>query len=284
MVRTVRSVEEEARVHRVSGPGLDAFLADESRTELLEGRMLGEVLAWAHDGARRALIVGLEDRGRIALDLAKAGVFVTVVEPDVSLHGPLMAQAEAARCSIRLTIFASDYMKREFSTSGFDLAIFFATLGRYNEPMILLKKAARELRAGGRVFARLRVRPPLGGLARLVGRLPRGADVIRKAGEWSARVPGLAAVLALPDADSLLEAVGEVFKIEKAERYHLVAPVLGWLSIQPRMPARELLGKAIPAAARLDDKALRLKAMAPFATHVAFYGSKELGLGKTFRV
>lgn len=286
MVRTMRSIEEEARVHRVAGTHQEAFLADESLAALLEGDILKELVAWGTDGVRRALVVGLEDRGRIALALARAGVFVTVVEPDESLHEPVKVAAEAARCGIQLNFYASDYMKRDFAASGFDLAVFYATLSNYNEPLVVLKKAARELRAGGRLFARVRVRPSLAPVARLVGRLPRGAEVVRKAGELAARVPRVQAVLALPDGAALLEGVGEVFKVERTIRYHLVAPLLGRLGTEPRVPAqgRRWLAKALPAAVKADALALRARPLANLATHLAFFGVKELGLGRTFRL
>lgn len=284
MVRTMRSIEEEARVHRIDGAQAEAFLADPTLADLLEGDVLNELVAWGTDGVRRALVVGLEDRGRIALALAKAGVFVTVVEPDERLHESVKAAAEQARCGIQLNFYASDYMKRDFAASGFDLAVFYATLSRYNEPLVVLKKAARELRAGGRLFARVRVRPTLAPMARLVGRLPHGAQVVRRAGELAVRVPQVRSILTLPDGAALLEGAGEVFKVERTVRYHLVAPLLGRLGTMPSVPGRQWLARAIPLAVKVDALALRARPMMSLATHLAFFGVKELGLGRTFRL
>jgi len=284
MVRTLRSIEEEARVHRVSGPGLDAFLADEAAREALEGETLAQVLAWAKDGARRALVVGLEDRGRIALELLKANVFVTVVEPDEARLRALQALADDARCGIRLNGYASDYMKREFASGGFDLAIFFSAIRQYNEPVILLKKAARELRAGGRVFVRIRVRPSTAAVTRLLNRIPHADKVLPKASELLARVPGVSSWLALPDADALVEEAGEVFKVERVERYHVLAPLVGWLSASKPGTVGNLAAKALPAVLKADTALLKSKAAKPLASYLAFYGSKELQLGKTFRL
>lgn len=284
MVRTMRSIEEEARVHRLAGMSGEAFLADAGLADLLEGDVLKDLIAWGTDGVRRALVVGLEDRGRLPLALAKAGVFVTIVEPDESLHEPVKVAADAARCAIQMNFYASDYMKRDFAASGFDLAVFYATLSNYNEPLVVLKKAARELRAGGRLFARVRVRPSLAPVARLVGRLPRGAEVVRKAGELLARVPRVQSVLGLPDGAALLEGAAEVFKIERTVRYHLVAPVLGRLGANPAVPGRQWLAKGVPAVVRADALALRFRPLAPLATHLAIFGVKELGLGRTFRL
>lgn len=284
MVRTMRSIEEEARVHRLSGMSGEAFLADADLADVLEGDILKDLIAWGTDGVRRALVVGLEDQGRLPLALAKAGVFVTIVEPDESLHEPVKAAADAARCAIQMNFYASDYMKRDFAASGFDLAVFYAALSNYNEPLVVLRKAARELRAGGRLFARVRVRPSLAPVARMVGRLPHGAEIIQKAGELAARVPRVQSVLGLPDGAALLDGAAEVFKIERTVRYHLIAPVLGRLGAHPAMPGRQWLAKAVPAAVRADALALRIRPLAFLASHLAIFGVKELGLGRTFRL
>ncbi len=284
MVRTMRSIEEESRVHRVSGPGLDAFLEDAALTDALEGETLADVLTWAKDGARRALVVGLEDKGRIALDLLKANVFVTVVEPDAERLAALQALADEAKCGIRLNGYASDYMKREFASGGFDLAIFFSALGRYNEPVILLKKAARELRAGGRIFVRIRVRPPTGAMTKALLRIPGADKVLPKASDLLARLPGAASLLALPDADALVAEAGDVFKVERVERYHVLGPLVGWLSAAQPGAIGRMAAKALPLVLKADAAMLKSAALRPLASYLAFYGAKELQLGKTFRL
>ena len=293
MVRTRRSIEEEARVMLVSGPGTDAFLADRPMAGQMEGAAIDELLAWGTETARRALVVGLEDRGHIALELARRGVFVTVVEPDESLHEPVKAAAEADHCLIRVNFFASDYMKREFASSGFDLAIFYSSLSRYNEPLVVLKKAARELRAGGRVFARIKVRPAMGRVKDFVGPLVEKADKIpgvpglrTKVMDAVGRMPVVSKLVGLPDAGDMLEDIATVFKIEKVEKHHILAPLVGWAGVQQRVPeaARSLVRKALPAAMKVDEAVIKAAGDRLIATHLYVYGAKELGLGHTFRV
>lgn len=281
----------------VSGPGIDRFLQDDGLSGQIEGDAIDQMLAWGCETARRALVVGLEDRGRIALELARRGVFVTVVEPDESLHEPVRAAAEAEHFMIRLNFYASDYMKREFASSGFDLAIFYSALSRYNEPLVVLKKAARELRAGGKVFARIRVRPAMGKIRGHV------APIIDKVTEKAVRVPGFVTArdriinaierlplvsrfVGLPDAGDMLEDLAGVFKIERVEKRHLLAPVVGWAGIQEVVPvaARSLVRKAVPAVVKADQAMLRAAGDRLVATHLYVYGAKELGLGHTFRV
>jgi SAM-dependent methyltransferase len=283
MVRTMRSIEEEARVHRTSGPGLDAFLADPGALQALEGATLAEVLAFARDGARRALVVGLEDGGRMALDLLQAGIFVTAVEPDEALIAVLQKAADEAKCGIRLNAYASDYMKREFSAGGFDLALFFGSLGRYNEPLVVLKKAARELRIGGRIFARIRIRPPVAPVTRALARVPGADRVLPKVAAALQRVPGLASFLALPEATAFLDEVAETFKVERAARYHVLAPWAGWLRTRGGTAAT-VADRAMPILVKADAVLLKRPELALLASYLAFYGAKELQLGKTFRV
>ncbi len=281
----------------VSGPGTDAFLADETVAGQMEGDAIDEMLKWGTEVARRALVVGLEDRGRIALELARRGVFVTVVEPDESLHEPVRMAAEAEHKSIQLTFFASDYMKREFQTSGFDLAIFYSVLSRYNEPMVVLKKAARELRAGGRVFARIRVRPDMAVIQKRVGPVVEKIDSVPKLAELRGKVTGkvtetveklplVSRLVALPDAGALLEDVKGVFKVERYEQHHFLAPLVGWAGTWAKLPApvRGLVLRWLPVASKVDGVVVKQAGAHLVATHLYIYGLKELGLGHTFRV
>jgi len=293
MVRTRRSIEEENRVMLVAGPGTDAFLADGEISASMEGEMLDEMLRWACESARRALVVGLEDRGRIALELARRGVFVTVVEPDESLHGPVIAQAEAEQIRVRVNLYASDYMKREFQTSGFDLAVFYSVLSRYNEPLVVLRKAARELRAGGRVFARVKVRPDLSRVQKCVDPIIARADKVPgvagargKVMQTIGRLPGMSRLASLPDAAGFLEDVAGIFKIERHEQHHILAPVFGWAGVSTRIPAgaRMIATRVLPTIVKVDNAVIKAAGTRLVATHLYVYGLKELGLGHTFRV
>lgn len=293
MVRTRRSIDEEARVRLISGPGTDAFLTDRPIAGQVEGELLDELFTWGTEVARRALVVGLEDGGFIALELARRGIFVTVVEPDESLHQPVMAAAEAEHFLIRMNFYASDYMKREFASSGFDLAIFYSVLSRYNEPLVVLKKAARELRAGGRVFARIRVRPPMDRVNKLVSplvklfdKIPGAVGARQKMTDALERMPVASSVMALPDSAELLEDIAGVFKIERHVQRHLIAPMVGWVGVQPAVPgfARSLVKRCVPAFVKADQMVVKAAKGRPIANHLYIFGLKELGLGHTFRV
>jgi len=283
MVRTVRSIEEEARVRRVSGVGFDGCLSEPEFREALEGRTIQALLEWASEGVRRVLVVGLEDRGNIALALANANLFVTVVEPDESLIDRVSKRADEENCSIRMNFYSSDYMKREFSASGFDMAVFFSALSQYNEPDVVVKKATRELRAGGKLFARLRVRPSLGLVSRARSRFPVADRLFRRAGDIASGVPWLGRYLAIPDARAFLEAVGDVLKVEKVQHEHLVAAGLGWFGANLPGGARSLAARAVGTVSQVEALAIRGPGR-NLASHLVVFATKELGLGKAFRV
>ncbi len=286
MVRTVRSIEEEARVRRVAGVGWDRYLARAEFAEALEGRILRDLREWAAEGVRRVLVVGLEDHGGLALAMASAGLFVTVVDPDEAVVTAVREKAEAERCALRMNFYSSDYMQKEFSSSGFDCAVFLSALSRYNEPVVVVKKAARELRAGGRFFGRIRVRPPLPRPGAWFDRAPAVKHWMARAREVASRVAFLERFMAIPEAQEFLAALSGVLKVERAERVHLVAPFLAGVgSGLPGETVRAAFLQALRTIARTEDKVLaRVPAAASLGTYLVVFATKELGLGRTFRV
>lgn len=286
MVRTVRSIEEEARVRRVWGVGWDRYLSRGDFLQALDGRVLRDLREWASEGVRRVLVVGLEDRGGLALSMAAAGLFVTVVEPDEAVVTAVRGKAEAERCALRMNFYASDYVQKEFSSSGFDLAVFLSALSRYDEPLVVVKKAARELRAGGRFFARVRVRPAVPGAGAWFDRVPRLRDWKVRARETASRVALLDRWMSIPSADDFVAGLAGVLKVERAERVHLMAPVLAAIgSDLPGEGTRAAAVRAIGALAGAEERILSRVSPARFlASYLVVFATKELGLGKTFRL
>lgn len=286
MVRTVRSIEEEARVRRVAGVGWDRYLSRADFLEALDGRVIRDLRAWASEGVRRVLVVGLEDRGGLALSMATAGLFVTVVDPDEAVVAAVRGKAEAEKCALRMNLYSSDYIQKEFSSSGFDLAVFLSALSRYNEPLVVVKKAARELRAGGRFFGRIRVRPPFPAIGGWIDRLSFAKGWKVRARELASRVALLDRWTSIPDADRFLAGVSEVLKVERAERMHLVTPALAAMGMDvPGERTRALAARTVATLAGVEDRVLaRVAPAGLLASHLVVFASKELGLGRTFRV
>ncbi len=285
MVRTVRSIEEEARVRRVAGVGLDRYLSRADFLDAVDGRVLRDLREWASEGVRRVLVVGLEDHGGVALSMAAAGLFVTVVDPDEAVVAAVRGKAEAEKCALRMNFYSSDYMQKEFSASGFDLAVFLSALSRYNEPLVVVRKAARELRAGGRFFGRIRVRPPLPGPGAWLDRVPLGRAWRARARTAASRVALLDGWLATPDAGGFLAGLSDVLKVDRVERVHLAAPLLAAVGLDlPGEATRAATVRALKVLAEAEDRVLSRATPARFlASYLVVFATKELGLGKTFR-
>jgi len=284
MVRTLRSIEEEARVHRVRGPGLDRWFQDDALRRLLEGEAWDQTMTFLQDGTRRVLAGGLEDGGQAALELLRNGKFVTVVDPDEEAVARLQRQAQEARCDLRLHAIACDYMKREFAAGGFDAAFFPAMLCRYNEPLVVLRKAARELRVGGRVAFRMPVRPSGMSLRQVATRWKTLDRWASRAGQGAQKLPALRALLEIPDRRGFLEQVGEVFRVARAIPMHLLAPLAGSLAVTGPEPVASLARKAVPLLDRLDRILSSRDPFSRLAGTLLVHGTKELQLGRTFQV
>ncbi len=285
MVRTVRSIEEEARVRRVAGVGLDRYLSRADFLDAVDGRVLRDLREWASEGVRRVLVVGLEDHGGVALSMAAAGLFVTVVDPDEAVVAAVRGKAEAEKCALRMNFYSSDYMQKEFTSSGFDLAVFLSALSRYNEPLVVVRKAARELRAGGRFFGRIRVRPPLPGPGAWLDRVPLGRAWRARARAAASRVALLERWMAIPDAGGFLAGLSDVLKVDRVERVHLAAPLLAAVGLDlPGEATRAATVRALKVLAEAEDRVLSRATPARFlASYLVVFATKELGLGKTFR-
>lgn len=280
MVRMARSMEEEARVRLSHGPGPNRFLSDPDLLDILESRSIEKVLEFAREGVRRTLVVGLEDGGAVALSLASVGKFVTVVDPDEELLNRAKDKAEAQRCSIRMNFYASDYMERQFASSGFDMAVFFASLQRFNEPLVVVNKATRELRVSGKFFARLLVWPRAVGKGLAGDRLPRA---FRDRLGRLAALPGAKELARFGTAAGFLEALARVLKVERVEAEYLLAPFLATgLTALPTW----LRSRTVPALTRmraLENRLLHSDLFSSLCPFLCVYATKELSLGKTFR-
>lgn len=286
MVRTVRSVEEEARVRRIAGVGWDTYLRDKELREALDGRFIEDLKKWATEGARRVLVVGLEDQGDLAVFLASSGLFVTVVDPDEKLIEQARQQADLQKCALRMNFYASDYMKKDFASSGFDLVVFLACLSRYNEPLTVVRKATRELRAGGRFFARLRIRPSINILHNVERRFPLFLKLGQRVSSFASRIGALERLISLPEAAQFLSEMGSILKIEKVERAHLVSPALAALASESvNRHLKLILSRSALALSRAEAALFsKVTSLSSIASYLVVFATKELGLGKTFHV
>ncbi|MBM4387453.1 MAG: class I SAM-dependent methyltransferase, partial [Deltaproteobacteria bacterium] len=121
---------------------------------------------------KKALVVGCEDNGEIAVSLAKRGMFVVVVDDSKERLDRVIARSQEEKVFLKMTFFETDYMKKEFTGGSFDFVSLFSVLGRYNEPFTVIRKCKRELKIGGRILIRMKVKS-------LLQRLPGFMERIR---------------------------------------------------------------------------------------------------------
>lgn len=153
MIQLRSALVELGRVEvdpRVSRP---TWQRDEGVRELLDGGIRAKLLADKPLAGGKALVIG-GAWPLLALDLARMGLFVTVVDPDPEVIRAVSAEAASAKLLTQITVQALDYKDINFAASAFNVIVAWDSLNAYTEQLPLLKKINRELKAGGRLFLR----------------------------------------------------------------------------------------------------------------------------------
>lgn len=156
MVMLKRAVEEMARVERNPAAVWPAWQADESIREMLDGELRLKLIEWGVDEGKKALIIG-GCWPRLATDLANAGMFVTVIEPDADRAREITEVVAQAEQLSRVNVHTDDYKNRTFESAGFHLVVAWDALQQYTELGPMLRKIHREMKTGGRLFVRVPV-------------------------------------------------------------------------------------------------------------------------------
>jgi precorrin-6B methylase 2 len=130
---------------------------DEDLRESLDGALREKLLAWGASAGHKVLVVGAL-WPRLAIDLAKNDMFVTVVEDDPERARRISDAAAENGLLTTVTVIASDYVGRSFEPGAFHLTVIWDALNRYSEYDVILKKVTRELKTGGQLFVRARVK------------------------------------------------------------------------------------------------------------------------------
>jgi ubiquinone/menaquinone biosynthesis C-methylase UbiE len=304
MVRTRRSIEEENRVHLVSGRRIPSYIEIEEIAENFNSEIYDEIIAWGSAPNKKALVIGLEDHGRIALMLLKKGMFVTAVDKDEPKITALLDEIQKQSLGLRFNHYVKDYMKIEFATTGFDLAVIPFALNRYNEPLVVLRKTKRELKIGGKCFVRFLIKPdiPLSAGKIISGnqsgkntnnRFLSGA--IEKSGKF------LSKTLSNPYAEKirnslsklvsertgfhyLNEEIKKEFRIEKSVVSPPFSSFAADFAHKKGGYLRKFLLHNLKTIIKSEDYFLKKFPLNPFCNSVSFFLNKELELGKTFRV
>ncbi len=278
MVMLKRAVEDMARVKRVESAVWPAWQANEAIRERLDGALRSRLLDWGVDSGKKALIIG-GCWPRLATDLAQAGMFVTVIEPDKQRARQISSAVAGAEQLARVNVHTDDYKNRTFESAGFHLVVAWDALQQYSELAPMLRKVHREMKTGGRLFVRVPVQrlqtraqtAVLRKKIRLVLSLMHGGDV-SASNAWL--LPATGAISRL----ELREELESLLVVEDAVAHHSV--LADWA---------DLAGANVPYAAalypliqKLDQRLLQRSPDS--ARFMAVLARKERELGRVFRM
>ncbi len=277
MVRTKRSIEEEQRVRLLDQPMADPVVLRHEWMQAFTGGLVDKVVEWGARPSKRALVVGLEDHGNLAMRLLEKGMFVTVVDPVQQRIDALNDLAAHRGVGLKLNAICDEYIRREFARASFDLACLFSILARYSEPFVVVRKVKRELKAGAQVFARFRTRPDF----RLPERIELPGPVTKAVRLVSDRVrPILENLLRLPTNAKVIEEMSREFTIQETMTKETLA--LPLTLFMGRLGLNIPFGRAFYV---LDDLESRIPGRIKDAAggSMAVFAVKEKELGTTFR-
>ncbi len=277
MIQLRSAIEELGRLQVREDACWPAWSVDESLRETLDGTIRRRLLELAPAKGQKALLIGA-GWPRLAVDLAERGVFVTVVDPDPERIATISRLAGQAGHLGRVTVTTDDYKSRAFEPSAFNFVAAWDSLERYTAVEPLIKKVLRELKAGGRLFVRARVksqrseREDLRRKLRAVLPLISGGDVSALA-EDSFLMPTHGAV----DRAELLEPIDRLLVVDEIRWHHRLASDLADVAVGALPALRGL----VPLAQTLDERLLgRDDELARF---VMITATKEKQLGRVFR-
>ena len=278
MVMLKRAVEEMARVQRIPEAVWPAWQADESVRETLDGSLRTRLLGWGVDEGKKALIIG-GCWPRLATDLANAGMFVTVIEPDPERTRLISEEVSRAGQLSRVNVHTDDYKNRTFESAGFHLVVAWDSLQQYTELGPMLRKVHREMKTGGRLVLRVPVkREKARTETTAVRRRLRLFLAMMHGSRVSASDAWLLPATGAVCRKELQGEIEELLVLEDFVPHHAVLP--DWA---------DLAGAGVPLASSfytraraLDDRMLqRSPGVCRF---VAAFARKERELGRVFRI
>ncbi len=114
----------------------------------LDEALTSEVRAVVGPGRGRVLFVGA-GWPATAFELAREGRFVTLLDPSLERLKPLREEVASTGLASHLTLDSRPYGDVSFESGTFEAVVLFDPFPYMASPAALIKKAGRELRAGG---------------------------------------------------------------------------------------------------------------------------------------
>ncbi len=251
----------DVEVRKVLDRPVRAWLAergpDEDQRVLAAGVGPHEITQWLHRGCQVSVVEDDPERARAILRAA----------------GP--------RWAGRLNVQARAWGDVRFERASFDVIVLNGELNRYGHAINAGRKAARELKMGGRLLVRLTVEPldaSVRGTREAIDRLP-GALRHRAHRAASRLRRGVLGEKWTVDAHALLEGIADIARPEETRRFHALPTVLlaaAAARLRPGPTRRAALGalRRAVAAERGQEH--------PTAVTVCAECVKDVGLGRVF--
>lgn len=218
----------------------------------------------------------------MAIEYARGGSFVTVVNPDHSECEALRSALAGLGLRERITVWNKHFMDHVFESSGLDALAVYDGIRSPAEAKAFFKKCRREVRAGGLFFTLQRVDP------RLIEHIPaklaniwEGFSHILDQFDWFHRYwPTLNGL----NGHELLEMAEEYVTIERKGLHHLTSPYLRVLAVASgRRPSRGLAA-FLDRWAAIEDRFLFEDELKLFARAVLIGGRMETQMGRVFNI
>ncbi|MCA9522588.1 MAG: hypothetical protein KC609_16535 [Myxococcales bacterium] len=218
----------------------------------------------------------------VAIEYARGGSFVTVVNPDHSECEALRSALSDLGLRERITVWNKHFMEHTFESSGLDALAVYDGIRGPSEAKSFFKKCRREVRAGGLFFTLQRVDP------RLIEHIPsklaniwEGASHILDQFDWFHRNwPTLNGL----NGHELLEMAEEYVTIERKGLHHLALPYLRVAAVAVAGRPSRGLARLFRRLAALEDRFLYEEELKLFARAVLIAGRMETQMGRVFNI
>lgn len=205
----------------------------------------------------------------LVVELAMLGWSITVVEADPQVVRALQSAVIDHGLMRKVSIIQKELGHASFEPSAFEAVALMGVLERYPSPENVLRKAVRELKMGGRLFATALVRPEGASTSRIRG----AASSLRR------RLGGESREHAVVDLEPMLAELGRLAKVDCVERSGGLVPVVA----EALAPLRGVLGSLAERAVRAaSDLTVPVPSALGGATLVWVEARKELGFGRVF--
>ncbi len=252
-----------------------------------ERKRVIEKLVGIMDGRRGSLLFVGAHLPEVAVHAMGRGLFVTVVEADQERMDAFLEPLKAAGHDLSVSWDRRPYESIEFVASSYNYVICWEGIpAAFPDPALFFKKVRRELKAGGTLFLRTKVRQsPADAFPMLHtswAKLPEAvkSNLTSVAAVVEARLPSTDVPLS-----ATIEKVAErFFNLESVEPLSIMGAQLTRLPREARGPFRILPRRIFSLVTHLDDFLSSSKSGRLFPATALFSFAKTKEFGRVFMI